>query len=138
MFGTPQSDQDVVGREVRDGIRDYGPNASAAWAAARFDANRAHVAKHRVQALVRDVATPVDVVAKPRKPAWQRRREHVDLSRGVEDVPNGRRKIGDIGDSRIRNKEKPLDCQLVTTEIGGGGCDVRFPHALAPLALVQL
>ena len=67
MLWAAQRDQDVVGLELRDGVRDDRQDAAAARRAAGVGADRVHVAEHRVEALVGDVPKPIDVVGEPGK-----------------------------------------------------------------------
>ena len=60
-----QRDQDVVGLELLDGIRDDGQDAAANRRAADVGVDRAHVAQHAVEPLVGDMPMPIDIVRKP-------------------------------------------------------------------------
>ena len=75
VLGAAQRDQDVVGREVRDGVRDDGQDAATAGNAAGVGADRAHVAEHGVEALIGDMPQPIDIVGQPREPTRQGGRE---------------------------------------------------------------
>jgi hypothetical protein len=57
-----QSEQDVIGLEVRYCVRDYGHDVAAAGQSGGVGADRVHVAQHGVVALVGDVPAPIDVV----------------------------------------------------------------------------
>ena len=66
-----QRDQDVVGLELRDRVRDDGQDAAPSGRAAGVRADRVHVAEHRVQPLVGDMPHPIDLIGEPGKPAGQ-------------------------------------------------------------------
>jgi hypothetical protein len=123
-----RSEQYVVGSEVRDRVPDDGQDAATTGETARVDPNRAHVAEHRVEALVGDMPRPVDVVAEPGKPAEQSRREDVDVVRGVEDRAHRRRKLLHVGDGSIGDEQKPLDRRSTVARIVDGGPTVAVAH----------
>ena len=58
------------------------PRASRA---ARVRADRVHVAQDRVEALVGAVPESIHVIGEPGQSSGERRREDIDLSRGVDD-----------------------------------------------------
>jgi hypothetical protein len=63
-----QCEQDVIGLEILDGVRDYGHDAAPAGQSAGVGADRVHVVQHGVEALVGDMPAPIDVVGEPGKP----------------------------------------------------------------------
>jgi hypothetical protein len=57
-----QCEQDVIGLEVRNCVRDHGHDAATAGQSAGVGADRVHVAQYGVEALVGDMPAPIDVV----------------------------------------------------------------------------
>ena len=62
VLGAAQCEQDVIGLEVRNCVRDHGHDTATAGQSAGVGADRVHVAQHGVEALVGDMPAPIDVV----------------------------------------------------------------------------
>ena len=101
--------QDVIGLELRDRVGDDGQDAATSGRAAGVRADRAHVAEHGVKAFVGDVPHPIDLIGEPSEPAGERGREHVDLSRRVDDRAHRRWQLTDVSDGGVGDEQQPLD-----------------------------
>ena len=88
---TVQRDQDVIGLERRDCVRDDRHDASTGSRAARVRTDRVHVAQDRVEALVGVVPESIHLIGEPGQSSGERRRDDIDLGRGVDDRADGGR-----------------------------------------------
>jgi hypothetical protein len=68
-----------------------------------------HLAQDSVEALVGVVPESIHVIGEPGQSSGERRREDMDLGRGVDDRADDRRELVDVGDNRVRDEEEPLD-----------------------------
>ena len=67
------------------------------------------MAEHGVKAFVGDMPHPIDVIGEPSEPAGERGREHVDLSRRVDDGAHRRWQLTDVSDGGVGDEQQPLD-----------------------------
>ena len=123
-----QGDQDVIGLERRDSIRDHRHDAPPGSRSAGVGADRVHVLQDGVEALVGVVPKAVDVVGEPGESSGERRREDLDLDRGVDDRAH---RGGQLSTSATAASETKSSRWIAGTSLAGrrvGRCAVGTAH----------
>jgi hypothetical protein len=60
---------------------------------------------------------PIDIVGEPGKPPRERGRDHVHLGRRLDHRTHLTRQFTHVSNSRVGDKQEPLDCQSVVTRL---------------------
>jgi len=118
----------MVRPELVDRVRDHRQKAAAARDARSVRADRAHVAEHRVKAVVSDMAEPIDIIGEPRQPPGQRRSDHVYGGRSVDHRAHRGRQFVRVGDGGIGDEQEALDWCSPFARLQGKGFDVSTSH----------
>jgi hypothetical protein len=88
--------------------------------------------ENRVEARVREMAEPVDVIGEPGESSGQRGRQHVDPLRGIDDRAHSRREFADMLERDVGDEQKPSGRRcIVVRGQGSGSCVVAAHRALA-------